>query len=130
MTAEGNTSLVGNDLDNTILAGNGDSSLWGGNAGNDLLIGGAGKNTFFYTNGNGSDTIAGANNGDVVYLSQVTLEQIASSNITADAVTLNFKDGGSLQVNSNADITYQLADGSKFSANHAQAVWLLKSTTT
>ncbi len=130
LTAEGNTSLVGNALDNTILAGNGDSSLWGGNAGNDFMQGGAGKNTFFYTIGNGSDSIAGANNGDVVYLSQVTLEQIASTNITADAVTLNFKDGGSLQVNSNADITYQLADGSKFSANHAQAVWLLKSTTT
>jgi len=129
-TAEGKTSLVGNDLDNTILAGNGDSSLWGGSGGNDLLVGGTGKNTFFYTNGNGNDTIASAKDGDIVYLSQVTLEQISSSNITADAVTLNFKDGGSLQVNSNADITYQLADGSKFSANHAQAVWLLKSTTT
>ncbi len=122
-TAEGNTSLAGNDLDNTIFAGKGDSTLWGGNLGDDLLVGGAGKNTFFYTNGNGNDTIQGANNGDVVNLAQVTLEQIASSSITADAVTLNFKDGGSLQVNSAADVTYQLADGSKFSANRANLSW-------
>ena len=129
-TAQGNTSLVGNDLDNTIRAGSGDSSLWGGNAGDDFMQGGVGKNIFFYTVGNGNDTISGANNGDVVNLAQVSLEQIASSNITADAVTLNFKDGGSMQINGAANITYQLADGSKFSANHEQAVWLSKSTTT
>ena len=125
-TAEGNTSLAGNDLDNTILAGNGDASLWGGNGGDDLLVGGAGKNTFFYTNGNGSDTIAGANGGDIVNLSQVTLDQIASANITADGVAINFKDGGSLQVNSNANVTYQLADDSKYSANHEQSTWIAK----
>ncbi len=124
--SDGKNTLAGNDLDNTILAGNSDSSLWGGNGGNDFMQGGTGKNTFFYTNGNGNDTIQGANNGDVVNLAQVTLEQIASSNITADAVTLNFKDGGSLQINSAADITYQLADGSKFSANHEQSAWLTK----
>ena len=129
-TSTGKTELAGNALDNTILAGNGDSSLWGGNLGNDFMQGGAGKNTFFYTNGNGNDTISGANNGDVVNLAQVSLDQIASSNITADAVTLNFKDGGSMQINGAADITYQLADGSKFSANHEQAVWLSKSTST
>ena len=114
-TAEGNTSLVGNDLDNTILAGNGDSSLWGGNLGNDFMQGGTGKNKFFYTVGNDNDTISGANNGDVVNLSQVTLEQIASTNITADAVTLNFKDGGSLQVNDSVGLNrfkdFQLSSG-------------------
>ncbi len=125
-TSDGRNILAGNDFDNTIRAGSGDSSLWGGNLGNDFMQGGTGKNTFFYTVGNGSDTIAGANNGDVVNLAQMTLDQIASTNITADAVTLNFKDGGSLQINSAADITYQLADGSKFSANHAQATWIAK----
>ena len=49
--------LACNDLDNTILAGNGNSSLWGGNLGNDLLVGGERKNTFYYTFENGNDTI-------------------------------------------------------------------------
>ena len=125
-TSTGKAELAGNDLDNTILAGNGDASLWGGNGGDDLLVGGAGKNTFFYTNGNGNDTIQGANAGDVVNLSQVTLEQIASTNITADNVAINFKDGGSLQINSNVDITCQLADGAKYSADHEQSAWIAK----
>ena len=125
-TAQGKTSLAGNDLDNTIIAGNGDSSLWGGNGGDDLLVGGTGKNTFYYLQGNGSDTIAGAHDGDEVILSTVTLDQIASTSIAADSVSINFKDGGSLQVNSNANVTYQLADGSKYSANHEQATWIVK----
>lgn len=125
-TAAGKTSLAGNDLDNRIFAGQGDASLWGGNGGDDLLIGGAGKNTFFYTNGNGSDTIANAHDGDEVILSTVTLDQIASANITGDAVAINFTDGGSLQVNSNANVTYQLADGSQFSANHTTGTWASK----
>lgn len=90
------------------------------------MQGGAGKNTFYYLQGNGSDTIASAHDGDEVILSTVTLDQIANTNITADAVAINFKDGGSLQVNSAADITCQLADGSKFSANHAQSNWIAK----
>ena len=124
--SHGKTSLAGNDLDNTILAGNGDSSLWGGSLGDDLLVGGSGKNTFFYLQGNGFDTIAGAHDGDEVILSIVTLDQISGTSITADAVSINFTDGGSLQINSNANVTYQLADGSKYAANHAQAAWIAK----
>ena len=119
--------LAGNDADNIISAGSGDSSLWGGNLGSDVLIGGSGRNTFFYTVGNGSDNVQGAHDGDLVYLSQVTLDQIASTNITAGGVAINFKDGGSLQVDSTADVTYQLADGSRYSANHEQLAWNGKS---
>ena len=105
------------------MLSDGDSSLWGGNGGDDLLQGGSGKNTFFYCLGNGNDTIAGTNDGDAIILSTVTLEQIASTNIAADSVAINFTDGGSLQINSNADITYQFADGSKYSANHEKFEW-------
>ncbi len=118
---DGRAELAGNDLNNTIYGGSGSNSLWGGNGGDDLLVGGAGKNTFFYTNGN--DTISGANDGDSVILSGVTLEQIAGTNITAGGVEINFKDGGSLQIDGTADVTYQLADGSKFSANHESHNW-------
>ena len=113
--SDGKNTLAGNDLDNTISAGKGDASLWGGN-GDDLLIGGEGQNLFFYTDGN--DTIQGANDGDAVILSTATLEQISGTSITANGAAINFKDGGSLQINGSADITYQLADGSKYSANH------------
>ena len=124
--SDGKNSLAGNDLDNTILAGNGDASLWGGNGGNDLLIGGKGKNTFFYLQGNGNDSIQSANDGDIVVLSDISLEQISGTSITADGVAISFVDGATLQVTGNSDVTYQLADGSKFSANHEQAVWITK----
>ena len=91
--------LAGNDLDNTILGGLDNASLWGGNGGDDSLVGGSGQNMFFYTNGNGSDTISGTNEGDVVYLSAVTLENLAGTDFNGSAITLNFKDGGKLTVN-------------------------------
>ena len=92
---------------------------------NQVTLGG-GQNTFYYLQGNGFDTIAGAHDGDEVILSTVTLDQISGTSITADAVSINFTDGGSLQINSNANVTYQLADGSKYAANHAQAAWIAK----
>ncbi len=121
---EGNTSLVGNEFENTILAGHGNSSLWGGfTASNDLLIGGESKNTFFYCNGNGHDSISGSNDGDRIILSDVFLDQIISTNISDDAVSINFIDGGSLQINGSANVTYQIADGSKYFANHTTYDW-------
>ena len=58
--------------------------------------------------------------GDNVILLDISLDQIIDANITADAVTIKLKDGGSLQINGSADVTYQLADGSKYSANQQQ----------
>lgn len=121
---EGNTSLVGNEFDNTIIAGQGDSSLWGGFASsNDLLIGGNSRNTFFYCMGNGNDTIQGINDKDFIILSDVSLDQIIETSITADSVSIRFNDGGSLQIQGTSDVTYQLADGSKYSANHQRLEW-------
>lgn len=121
---EGNTSLVGNEFDNTIIAGQGDSSLWGGFASsNDLLIGGNSRNTFFYCMGNGNDTVQGTNDKDFVILSDVSLDQIIETSITADSVSIRFNNGGSLQIQGTSDVTYQLADGSKYSANHQRLEW-------
>lgn len=124
--SDGNNILAGNDLDNTILGGQGDTSLWGGNSGSggdDLLIGGAAKNTFFYGMGDGNDKVQAVNDGDNVILYDITLDQIADAKISADSVLIKLSDGGSLQVNGSADATYQLADGSKFSADHQQLQW-------
>ena len=107
-----------------IIAGQGDASLWGGfSLTDDLLIGGESHNTFFYCLSNGNDTITRVNKGDKVILSTVTLDQITGTKITADSVSIDFIDGGSLQINGNSDVTYQLADGSKYSANQERLEW-------
>ena len=96
---DGKAELAGGDNNDTIYGGEGSNSLWGGNGGDDLLIGGSGKNLFFYANGNGNDTIEGVNDGDVVYLSQVTMENIAGTDFGTSSITLNFNDGGKLTIN-------------------------------
>ena len=103
--------MAGNDADNIISAGSGNSSLWGGNGGDDILTGGAGKDSFFYTNGNGSDTIDGTTEGDVVYLSEITLDQIASTGVENNVATINFKDGGKLTIGDASNATYVLTQG-------------------
>lgn len=120
----GYSTLIGNEENNTLIAGRGYSSLWGGSSvSDDLLIGGNSENTFFYCIGNGKDTIQSTNNGDLVMLSDISMEQIISAGITSNSVALNFADGGSLQVNGSKNVTYQLDDGSKFSANHQSLNW-------
>ena len=52
-----NAELAGNNNDNIIYAGTGETSLWGGFGGNDLLVGNFGKDSFYYGIGNGNDTI-------------------------------------------------------------------------
>ena len=121
---DGRTSLVGNEFNNTIIAGQDDASLWGGSSSSDdLLIGGNSRNTFFYCNGNGRDTIQATTDKDFVILSDVFLDEIVSTNISADFVDINFIDGGSLRINGNYNVTYQLADGSRYSANHEHLEW-------
>ena len=60
--------LVGNSLDNIITAGSGGSKIWGGSGGNDTLTGGSGKDYFYYSSGNGDDTIKNFTASDVLVL--------------------------------------------------------------
>ena len=115
--------MAGNNLDNTIIAGKDDASLWGGNGGDDLLTGGEGRNMFFYANGNGNDTISGTNNGDIVYLAGVTLENLVGTDFKDGSVAINFTDGGKLTVNDAENCGFVLGDqtfyvnGNDFSTN-------------
>ncbi|MBD3878547.1 MAG: hypothetical protein SR1Q5_02520 [Quinella sp. 1Q5] len=43
-----------------------------------------------------------------------------SADIYAGSVFINFNDGGLLMVDGTTDVTYQLADGSRYSANHSR----------
>ena len=110
----GKAELVGSEnVDNILIGGAGQNSLWGGNGadGNDYMQGGTGSNVFFYTNGNGNDTISGTRSGDVVYLSQVTLEQIATTAVSDGTAVISFKDGGSLTIGDAANCDIALVQG-------------------
>lgn len=110
----GKAELAGSaNTNNTIIGGAGQNSLWGGNGaeGNDYMQGGTGTNVFFYTNGNGNDTIAGANSGDVVYLSEVSIDQLASTGVSDGTAVINFKDGGSLTVGNAENCQFVMTQG-------------------
>ena len=121
----GDVLIAGNERDNTILAGTGNNSLWGGDGGNDLLVGGSGRNVFFYAGGNGSDTVTNANDGDAVELAGLTLAQISSAEISSGGVTLNFVDGGKLNVESTAAIDFRI-NGETYAADFTSGTWTKK----
>ena len=109
----GAAELAGNDYNNVIFAGSGETSLWGGHKGDDELYAGSGKDTFYYTLGNGTDTIFGAKDGDVVNLAGVTLDQIVGAEFSGSGdpiqgVALNFRDGGKLYIGDSGtnDVSY------------------------
>lgn len=121
---EGKTSLVGNANDNTIIAGKSDASLWSGFSSiDDLLIGVTLAILFSTSMVTDTIHIQGINDGDSVILPDISLDQITGTNITAESASIRFNDGDSLQMQGTSDVTYQLADGSKYSANHQRLEW-------
>ena len=125
---EGRTTLVGNDYDNVIIASKGDSSMWGGNSSsNDTLIGGEGSDNFFYTYGNGNDSINNAADNDTVNLFDVNLEQISNVEANMSAIKINFTDGGSLTVNGDTSgLRYRLGNGDIYTVNQNTREWTKK----
>ena len=106
--------LIGaHNKNNSIVAGDGDASLWGGNGGNDTMTGGDGRNEFYYTIGNGNDVIKDAEYKDLVNLLGVSLNQITGYSSDSNSTTLQFSDGGSLRVEGSSIIDY-LIDGQKY----------------
>ena len=110
----GSFIAVGNELDNTITAGGGGSSLSGG-AGNDVLIGGAGADRL--DGGTGVDTMAGGA-GDDVYMvdnpGDVVIEKagggidevrttLAAYSLDDNVEKLTFTGAGSFTGTGNAD---------------------------
>ena len=119
----GRASLIGGELNDTIIAAQGATSLWGGDSGNDVLHGTGTGNEFFYFRGNGRDVIRNAADGDVVNLYDVTLDDISATAINNAQASIEFKDGGSVTFDSAADATFKLGDGSTWKANHQSNEW-------
>ncbi len=115
--------IGGNNVDDSIVAGSGGSSLWGGNNGNDTLVGGSGYDEYIYKYGNGNDVIQGANSTDLVDLSSIKLSQITAAEVSTSGVTIRFTDGSSLKVEGNASgMSYKVAEGT-YSCNQYNGQW-------
>lgn len=111
--------MAGNELSNTIYGGLGNASMWGGEGNaNDVMFGGSAHNEFYYEVGNGNDTIMSANDGDIIHLG-ATLDQVDfdNTNISASGIEVKFTDGGKLNINSSAEVTFSFDDGTAIKAN-------------
>lgn len=118
----GNTTIAGSAIAETITGGSGNASVWGG-VGQvaDVLRSTSGSTTmFFYGLGNGSDNISGSAN-DTVNLFDIKLSDIASANIQNSQVILTTSTNDTVTV-SGAQ-TFQLADGSRWTANYSNNQW-------
>jgi len=82
------------------------------------MYGGSAHNEFYYEVGNGNDTIMSANSGDIIHLG-ATLDQVDfdRTNISASGIEVTFNDGGKLNINSSADVTFSFDDGTAVKAN-------------
>ena len=122
--------LTGADnVDNTLIAGDGGCQLWGGVNGTDELIGGAGADNFVAGVGCGNDNIFSPDSNDVINLAATTLDQISSINLSGGGIESNvhmgFTDGGSLTVWSfpGRTLNFRLADGSAYSFDTTSTQW-------
>lgn len=115
--------LAGNNLDNQIFAGSGNSSLWGGNSGsNDVLTGGNGSDMFWYGVGEGNDVINGAASNDVINLYNAGLNDIVSFEDFGSGIKINLS-SGSLTVNSTETPKFMLSDGSSYRYSRDSSTW-------
>ena len=120
------TALAGNNQNNKITAGSGDTNLWGGWAGNDTLVGGSGDDVFWYTLGGSNDVIENVSSKDSINLFGVGLSDISGINITNSDMYFTFNDGGSLNVlgGATAQNTFTLgADGTSWRFDNNSGGW-------
>ena len=126
-TYSGEALLVGNYMQNVITASTGSSSLWGGDGvDDDTLIGSDGYNEFFYLKGNGNDIIMNAKETDLINLLNVNLSDISSVDFINFTLKISFTDGGSLSTTTLNDLTFRLADGSKWQSHPTKSSMTLK----
>jgi len=112
----GTEILVGGAFgSNLIIAGDGGSHMWANFGGVNTLVGGAGCDEFIYTAGSGLVAVQNADVFDTVNLFGMTLDQIASVNVTATSTTIGFNDGGALNVQGSG-VTYKI-DGANYYAD-------------
>ena len=118
--------LAGNSVSNVIYNGSGNSSLWGGKDNvDDTLVGGTGSEMFWYGKYEGYDVITNANSSDTVNLYDVSLSDIAATEISTDQVVVRFNTDTALVVKDTDQISplFQLGDGSRYRYNRDIGQW-------
>ena len=115
--------LAGNNLDNEIIGGAGNTSLWGG-AGdsNDVLNGGSAANMFWYGIGEGNDVINNADSNDTVNLYNVGLTDILSVEDFQSGLKINLN-AGSLTMNATETPKVMLAGGAAYRYDRSSSTW-------
>lgn len=96
----GNDTLSGGDGNDTLIGGSGNDVLTGGH-GNDYLEGGDGSNSYFFSRGDGQDTILDSYENVLdLHLSDLSPENLVVRRV-GDGVELTFSDsaGDKLQLN-------------------------------
>lgn len=142
-----NISIAGSADNNTIIGG-GEGTfnfLWGGAGDNSLVGSEAGKDWFLYYKdsassiqgaagmGGNHDTVEGYDNtNDIIFLGDITIDDINEAamvqsgnlGIGENAVTVEFKNGGSLTVNGTSDTTFHMANGGIYTADRSSGQWV------
>ena len=118
--------LGGNSNSNVIYAGYGSlNSLWGGqDTVTDYLFGGAGRDVFIIGKNDGSDA-ALANDYDIVYLYDVTVDDIVSYAYDANTIALGLNSGSVISIVNGDAIspTFVLADMQSYRFNRVAYSW-------
>ena len=118
----GYASLVGNDLDNVIVANNSGNTLWGGSGtSNDTLFGGNGDDVFRYGKGNGKDVITSVDRGDVIDLFDINLSDLVATGnemFSGNNLEIQLDSENTLTVKDakNSGVTLKFADGTSLRA--------------
>lgn len=118
-SSTGNIQLAGDSASQSIVGGQGNTSLWGGaGSATDTLVGGSGVNEFFYLMGNGSDVISG-NATDTVNLLDIKLSDLTAANINTSSNSVIFTTKANETVTVSGSVqNFKLGDGSAWVANY------------
>ena len=101
----------GSDGDDVIIGTSGDERFIG-NAGDDTLTGGSGNDTYFYSSGDGNDTIVDTSGrGDVLQLVDLNKDQVSIRRTAEDLIVIDLLTGSQITV-PNYFVAQILANGS------------------
>ena len=115
--------MAGNTAENVIYGGSGTNSLWGGwSTEDDTLIGGTGQNNFWYGMDEGNDTIQNANDGDVVNLYDISLDDLTFYGEVDGNLVIRTQTGSLTFVDSDGQ-TMKLAEGGSWKYDKNSQTW-------
>ena len=115
--------MAGNTAENVIYGGSGTNSLWGGwSTENDTLVGGTGQNNFWYGMDEGDDIIKNANEGDVVNLYDISLDDLTFYGEVDGNLVIRTQ-SGSLTFEDSDGQTMKLAEGGSWKYNKDSQTW-------